>query len=411
MPRTKRYKYMGGFSAKERDRRWQNTRKFLKDNELDALLIVGSTTDSAMDRYLSNWSTGTVIFPLKGEPVLLAGGLGDMLALKPDIPEDQRPWIKDVRTGARGAMIVAALKEKGLDKGRIGVIGAAAFGNRWEGWIPYGTWERVVKRLTDCELENVGPAFGESILAKSEEELVHVRRAAECLEHASAEMLKIMRPGVSEYDLWYAISKAQMDYGSEPRLTQLGSGPNTVGPRPLWLHGIGPARVLQAGDVVVTELMADSRGYEAQVQMCAAIAPVSSQFKECARLARLSYEAGLRALRPGKTFEQVEAAMAEPLERPGVWFQTPLLHSMNPHILIGRTGVHIERMPGVEHFPQVGTGRIRGGERVIEPGMTFQLEPDACIGMSRVLIGGNVVVHKDGVEELNKLPTRMQVVG
>ena len=46
-----------------------------------------------------------------------------VLKWTPETPKEERLWIEDVRIGARGMMIVAALKEKGLERGRIGVVG------------------------------------------------------------------------------------------------------------------------------------------------------------------------------------------------------------------------------------------------------------------------------------------------
>ncbi|MBI2829896.1 MAG: aminopeptidase P family protein [Chloroflexi bacterium] len=409
MPKTKWF--TKNFSEKERDRRWQKTREFLQKEGLDGLLVLSGTAASEpMDRYLSNWPSGTVIFPLKGEPILLVGGLGDMLAIKPEMPKGVRPWIKDVRTGARGAMIVAALKDAGLERAHVGVVGVGPLRTQWEGWVTYGTWDRVVKRLPDCKFEDVAPLYGEKVmLLKSDEEIAHFRYASDILEEASAAMLKAVRAGATEYDVWFAMAQAWLNHGMLPHITQFGSGPNAVGPRPLWVSGAGAPRVLEPGDVFITEIMAWSKEIEAQVQMCVAVPPVSKVDAECARLARQSYLAGLRVLKAGKTFEEVEAEMFKPLDRKDVWFQTPLLHSLNPMVCIGRTGIHIERMPGVEKFPQVGTGHIRGGEVVLQPGMMFQLEPNACIGMHRVLIGGNVLVTEGEPEELNKLPMEMQI--
>ena len=47
---------------------------------------------------------------------------------------------------------------------------------------------------------------------------------------------------------------------------------------------------------------------------------------------------------------------------------------------------------------------------VIKEGMTLQFEPNACYGRTYVNIGGNILVTKDGCEELNSIPTRMVVV-
>lgn len=202
---------------------------------------------------------------------------------------------------------------------------------------------------------------------------------------------------------------------SDPGGRTISSDPNNlVGAGPArWLWDGMPPRVLQPGDIVNTEYTAWSGGMQAQVQMCVAIPPVSSTGGECAKLAHAAYEAGLRNLRPGKTFEEVEAAMAAVLDRPGVWTTTPLIHSLNPLACIGRTSIRIqESMPGAEaHRDILRTGHIRGGDLVIQPGMVFEFEPNACIGRHRVNIGGAVLVTEGEPEELNKVPTQMRIAG
>ncbi len=405
--------FFGGFPASERDRRWKRVREFLQERELDALLVVGTRHGEPLDRYLSNWIPGcTVVFPSEGEPTLLVPMAPALFALRPDTPEEARPWIQDVRAGARGAIIVATLKEKGLEKGRIGIVGIGGLRTDWEGWVPFKTWDRVLGKLPDCSFEDVAAAFAELILVKSDEELSLVRRGAEILEQAGVEMVKAVAPGVSEREVYTAFVKVLHENGVFTPFQIMRSSPDTVSwGQPPWLFNVGEARVLQPGDVVLAEIFASIGGLESQIQVAVAIPPVSSIDKECADLARKAYEEGLRQLRPGKTFNEIVAAMDAVLDHPGVWYLTPLIHNMNPMLCISATGVRIESLPGVETYRQLGTSRIRGGEIVLQPGMVFEFEPNACIERHRVNIGGTAIVTENEPEVLNEFPMRMRVAG
>jgi hypothetical protein len=46
-----------------------------------------------------------------------------------------------------------------------------------------------------------------------------------------------------------------------------------------------------------------------------------------------------------------------------------------------------------------------GGDPEIRPGMTFALEPNACLDTRGVNIGGALIVAETGCEELNAIPT------
>ncbi len=399
----------------EKERRWTRTREFLEKNRLDVLVLTRSPSivGEPLDQYLSNWIPGNVvIFPLKGEPTLLVTMIPEIMALRPETPEAERPWMRDVRMGGRGASIVSILKEKGLERGRVGVVGLGNYATDWEGWITFKNWDRVIKGLPDCTFEDVASAYTESILVKSKEELVQVRRTARILEEACAHMLKTAGPGVSELEVYAAIQSVLSKNGVYSPVMMLRSGPdNDSWGQPAWLFGVGSPRMLAPGDIIQAEIFGWCGGLEAQAQMAVAIPPVSSQNAECAQLAARAYEEGIRMLTPGKKFSEVVAAVEAVLDRPNVWHQTPLIHSMNPMACIGPTGVRIESVPGIETYGQVGTGRTRGGDVVLEPGMVFELELNPCIGRHRVNIGGTAIVTENNAEQLNELPTRMRLAG
>jgi len=66
-------------------------------------------------------------------------------------------------------------------------------------------------------------------------------------------------------------------------------------------------------------------------------------------------------------------------------------------------------MSGSEKYVGIQSRPAKEGELVIQPGMVFAFEPNACKGRRRVNIGGTVIVTENGVEELNKLAAEMRV--
>jgi len=144
---------------------------------------------------------------------------------------------------------------------------------------------------------------------------------------------------------------------------------------------------------------------EAQVQMTVALDPIDELSLRCERVARASYDAGIAALKPGMSFAELVAVMEEPLKSAGCWGYTPLVHSVAPHFLAGSTLVNREKVNlGVR---LAGPPRSINRQRVIEAGMVFAFEPNACLGEHRVNIGGTVVVTANGCEEMNSIPTRV----
>jgi Xaa-Pro aminopeptidase len=103
------------------------------------------------------------------------------------------------------------------------------------------------------------------------------------------------------------------------------------------------------------------------------------------------------------TFADLVAVMEEPLRVAGCWGYTPLVHSLGPHFLAGRTAVNQEQAKLDVRF--AGANAARQRQAVLAPGMVFAFEPNACLGHHRVNIGGTVIVTATGCEELNHIPT------
>jgi Xaa-Pro aminopeptidase len=82
---------------------------------------------------------------------------------------------------------------------------------------------------------------------------------------------------------------------------------------------------------------------------------------------------------------------------------TPLVHSLAPHFLMGRTVVNQDQANLDVRFMGANTARAR--QAVLQPGMVFAFEPNACIGQHRVNVGGTVIGTATGCEELNHIPT------
>ena len=406
-------------SLKERDRRWGLVRELMKNKGLDCLIVAGLRGRAQFDGYLTNEVyMGIVVFPLSGEPTYLTWNAMFITRHMEHRSRGETPWIEDIRVGTAGADLVDVLKEKGLDSASIGVVGLESRGlGEPEGCISYKTWSYVLGHLPNTTFVDISRAFDELIFIKSEEEISLMRYGAHIGEMACQTMLDVTKPGTSESEIYASILKeiftnmASPSPGATYLILHTGVDNPSWGP-PIWLYQAQPPRLVKKGDVVQAEIFPYYGGLETQQQMAVALEPVHPKNEECARIARRSYEIGLKALRPGKKFHEVVEAMEAPLVEAGFWHLTPLIHSLNPYVCLGPMGVGIEQLPGIEKYSQVTKLEtpMVGGDVVIKPGMVFELEPNACLGKHRVNIGGTVLITEDGVEELNKLPTEMRVV-
>ncbi len=404
-------------SLKERDRRFRRTRELMAAKGVDCLLVPGFKGREELDGYLSNdYAEGIVLLPLEGTPVHLTWTGTRVIRNLESAAQGVMPWIEDMRIGSAGPGIVTAIKEKGFEKKRIGVVGIESTApGEPEGFFPYKTWAHVLKELPHAVFQDLSRAFAEMMLVKSEEELDVMRYSARIGEMACTRFLEMVTPGVTERELYTAIVETVFSYGASPPapflivhsgLDNLGWGP------PFWHYQGGPSRSIVRGDQVQAEIFPRYSGLETQQQMSVHLEPANSTILELGEVARRSYEAGLSALRPGATFREVCDAMTAPVLEAKCWHLTPLIHSLSPLGWSSAIAVGIEGVAGLEGLK----GRVRsrgmaGGDLVLKSGMVFELEPNACRGKCRVNIGGTVVIGEAGADEMNVLSTRMRVKG
>jgi Xaa-Pro aminopeptidase len=400
-------------SFKERDRRWSGLRTLMRARAISALVVGSFQGRERLESYLiDDFLDANVIFPLESEPVLLAFSTGRLSRMLESQSRGSEPWVRDWRVGSGGAKAAAVLQEKGLAKGRIGIVGLGPTApGEMEGLLPLGFWNNLSQGLPDAAFEDFTQAYTDFMLVKGEEEIALLRFGAQVAERVCGVMAEVTRPGVSEAAIYAEMMRETYRWGCDARypFLSLQSGPANIGwGAPRWLLRAEPPRRVQRGDLVQAEIHTLYGGQEAQVQMSVALDPLDADNLKCEAVARQSYEAGLKAIRPGVAFADVVRAMEEPIRSAGCWSKTPLLHTLS-FGSTGFTGVNREQLKGtpegrVESQAKPG---IRRGELVLQAGMGLELEPNACLNTHRVNIGTGVLVTKTGCEALNELPTRV----
>jgi Xaa-Pro aminopeptidase len=400
-------------SLAERDRRWAVIRDMMRRNDIECLLIPAAPHRYPSDLYFTNDIPGcSVVFPLNSEPVAMHRGASVAGSWQQARDWGESTWIQDMRFGARGSIMLEVLKERGLTSSRIGTIGVLGGPNLIPvGWAPHPFWTSITQALPDARFVELWDEFAAIWLTKSDEEVALYRYASQVSEQVCQVMLDVTRAGVSESAIYAAMMHEYHRNGASPAhdLFVHSGTENLSWDAPRWLYRAQKPRVVQDGDVVLSEIMLVVGGIEAQAQMCIGIGNVAEPFRRAATVARESYEAGIRTIRAGVTFGEVAEAMQEPLRRAGAWHLTPHIHSVTPLTLVSPVTEGLD--PSVKDmFRRVDQLPGTGLDVVLETGMTLAFEPNAAFGRQQVNIGGNVLVTEDGCEELNVLSNHMHFV-
>ena len=304
------------YSHAERDRRWRLARDLMDEQGLAALIVYGDREGAAPapfapDTYFTNDRPGSVvIFPRKGDPV---AEVALPMAVTDHMTAERRreqPWIRpeNIYAGKMGRALVMTMKEMGLGKGTIGVIGLEPYPPFYfDGAMPYNTWSTVLESFPDASFKPVQKRFLELTAVRSDEELEVLRYSADVGEAMCEAMLEAVRPGVSEADIYAAAMAAAPRHACFTTMILLGSGKEyaTWGP-PTWLYRPHAPRRIEDGDVVLSEVFCSFGMLETQHQPTIAVGEVHPDFDQGGR-------GGPRLLRerPGR------ASARAPLRRGG----------------------------------------------------------------------------------------------
>ncbi len=394
-------------SLAERDRRWTRVRELMRKRNLDGLLVAGFRSREMYETYVSDdYNEGCVVFPLEGEPVVITWAHLRVMRARWSQERGAKLWVSDYRVATTGAAVADIFREKHLAESRLGIVGLSSQApTEIYGAIPANFWNEFSAALPQAKCEDISEEFSHLMLIKSDEELAQVRYAARAAEAACKVIAEVTAPGVGEEVVFSEATREMLRFGIGLRypMIVLNSGPHTLswGP-PRWTTTGEAPRVMQRGDLMQAELMPLCGNQEVQVQMTVALEPLDDTNRKLEKIARASYDAGIKALKPGITFADLLAAMEEPHKSAGCWGYTPLVHSLGPHFLAGRTQVNKDQVDlGVRFMAPM---RAHEREAILQPGMVFAFEPNACIGYHRVNIGGTVIVTPTGCEELNHIP-------
>ncbi|MBO2462404.1 M24 family metallopeptidase [Actinomadura violacea] len=405
------------YSTAERDRRWALARELMDAEGVEALVVYGEHESSgpapfAPDVYFTNERPGAiVVFPRDADPISLVWSpmhIADHIEAR---RRSEACWTepRNMRVAKHAPGLVEVLKEHGLERAAIGVIGLEPYPPfHFNPIMPYGLWSAVLEQLPDATFKPVWLSFLLRTLTQSDEELAVLRHSAGIGEAMAQAMLDATRPGVTEADVYAAGMAAGFRLGAAAPGMLLQSGPGYAcwGP-PVWSYRPQAPRTIEDGDVIQAEVFCSYGMRESQHQVAIAVGEVHPDTEAAAKAARASYDAGIAALRPGATFGQVVTAMKQPMEDAGGWNVHPLVHGLDPYGTVCGFGSGMRELPEAADYGLIIEVPTIGSDLPLAPGMAFAFEPNCVLNGRLANIGGTVVVGEDGAIELNTLTTNL----
>jgi D-alanyl-D-alanine dipeptidase len=246
------------------------------------------------------------------------------------------------------------------------------------------------RAIPDASFSPASAVLGRLRAIKDDEELGALRRAARAADATFRRILQTRFEGRREDEVAADLADLLVEHGhARAAFTIVGSGPNGASP-----HHEAGGRTILPHDVVVMDFGGELGGYHSDTTRTVVVGEPPEGFEQAYEVVREAQDAGVQAVRPGIHAQEVDRAARAIVEAAG--FGDRFIH---------RTGHGI----GLEiHEPPY---MVEGDETVLEPAMTFSVEPGVYLeGRFGIRIEDIVTVTPDGVDRLNRSTRELQVV-
>ena len=198
----------------------------------------------------------------------------------------------------------------------------------------------------------------------------------------AAYSLPEIKPGMTEKALAARLEYYMSSMGSEkPSFdTIIASGARSALP-----HGMASDKQIEIGDFITFDFGAVYDGYHSDMTRTVVLGMANSWHKEIYTIVEEAQWRGLKSAKPGMTGAELDAIVREYITSRG--YGENYVHGLGHGV-----GLEIHEMPNINK---------RGTDVVLEPGMTFSIEPGIYIpGKGGVRIEDTVVLTDDGAKVL-----------
>jgi Xaa-Pro aminopeptidase len=218
---------------------------------------------------------------------------------------------------------------------------------------------------------------------KEPDEISLLKECMRATDAGHARAREIIKPGVSEMDVYREVQSAALKAAGRPGLVY-GDFRSVSAKKPK-LGGLPTDHVLQDGEMFILDYSVVLEGYRSDFTNTLAVGTVSDEQELIFRLCESALQAGENALKAGVPARDVYAAVSGPLEEAGY----------------GPLGHHAGHGIGLAHpEPPI---LVPESVDVLKAGDVVTLEPGLYVkGIGGVRIENNYLITATGAEKLNQ---------
>ncbi len=155
------------------------------------------------------------------------------------------------------------------------------------------------------DVMDIAPVMDALRMVKDNTEITLMQRAAEIAGIGMETAVKTLRPGITENEVAAEVEYAMRKAGGHGVATPVFVN---SGVRSGWLHGTASDKVIEAGDLVVLDLVPRYKGYCANLCRTFAIGTPTAKQMDMFETYKSAQAAGIAALRTGRKMRDIDAA-------------------------------------------------------------------------------------------------------
>lgn len=226
-----------------------------------------------------------------------------------------------------------------------------------------------------------------SVSIKTAHEIELMRHAGKLLEQVHDELAKIIRPGISTWEIDHEGERMIRELGCVPNFLHYNGYPASicVSVNDEVVHGIPKKeRILKEGDIVSLDAGLIYEGYHSDAARTYGVGKISPEAQKLIDVTKQSFFEGIKYARAGHHLHEISAAIGNYAES----FGYGVVYDLVGHGI----GTHLHEDPQIPNFACKSRG-IR-----LQPGMTLAIEPMINMGRPEVawLDDDWTVVTEDG---------------
>jgi Xaa-Pro dipeptidase len=284
-------------SREERQARQERARQLMRENALDAILLMEGTSL----RYFTgiHWRGGertfALVLPAKGAafyvcPAFEEGRAHEQIANAPDGEQpDVRVWQEDESPYQR---IAQGLKDRGIAGGKVGI----------EETVRFVFADGIAKAASQAAITSATPVTAGCRMIKSDHEVALMRLAAQVTLAAYAAVYRSLHPGMTQKDVSNLIDAAYRQLGFP------GDASVMVDEATAYPHGLPGAHVIREGSIIMIDDGCTVEGYQSDITRTFVLGKASDKMNRVFDIVLRAQSAALAAARPGAECGSVDAA-------------------------------------------------------------------------------------------------------